>query len=86
MTSRENTICTKSATKDDCPITWVDFIEKEDYPSSKYAQDNSTYTARKWDDFYFVFSKVKGDNLPLLSTALEFSEPCMVPGQTTKPQ
>lgn len=79
MTSPENTVCTDKIDKSDCPITFVQFIEEEDYKNSKYEKEAASYTARKWNDYYLVYSKVKGNDLPYLASRLEYNEPCMIP-------
>lgn len=76
-TSADNTIC-EGATKDKsvvCPITMMKFIPKED--ESKYP--DSDYTVQSVDETNsFVYSKTKGDSLPLTSFNIE-SKPCLDP-------
>lgn len=80
-TSADNTIC-EGETKDKsevCPITMMKFIPKKD--ESKYP--NSDYTVQSVDETYsFVYSKTKGDSLPLTSFNIE-NEPCLEPSLTS---
>ena len=75
-TSFENTICvsnTKLTT--DCPIITALFVKTSDYSTSTYpTADYNVYEVD--DDYKFITSTTKGDNLPLTSFKLE-TKPCL---------
>lgn len=78
----ENTICVSSAKKStDCPITLAKFVKTGDYSSAKYP--SSDYTVQDVEDYKFITSTTKGDNLPLTSFKIE-SKPCLDKNDTSK--
>jgi hypothetical protein len=77
-TSAENTICVRSGEQDQCPITFMTFTEDED-DIKYYKNDTENYVVQKVeDDTYFVYSKTRGDSLPITSTSVEY-KPCLDP-------
>ena len=75
-TSPDNTICVSTAKKDtDCPLTTAKFVKAADYSTATYPDaDYEAFEVN--DDYKFVVSKTKGDNLPLSSFKVEY-KPCL---------
>ena len=75
-TSFENTICVATNKKStDCPITTVKFVKTADYSTTTYP--TADFKVHEVDDDYkFVTSTTKGDNLPMTSFKVE-SKPCL---------
>ena len=82
-TKDESTICVKTAKKaTDCPLTTMKFVEKSKATTTSYPA--ASYKIQKVDDEYsFVTSAVKGDNLPLTSFKLE-NKPCLDDRDTSR--
>lgn len=75
-TSLENTICVATAkVATDCPITFATFVVTADATTVKYpVADYKIHEVN--DDYKFVTSITKGDNLPLTSFKVE-TKPCV---------
>uniref|UniRef100_A0A7S3MKJ6 Uncharacterized protein n=1 Tax=Favella ehrenbergii TaxID=182087 RepID=A0A7S3MKJ6_9SPIT len=81
-TSKGNTVCIQS-TKDKsktCPITLMKFISKAD--ELTYKNDSDYKVEEVNDDYSFIWSKTKGDNLPLTTFKVE-GKPCLDPHDTS---
>ena len=79
-TPKDNTICMKTGETDDCPITFMQFINKAkegDYQSAEYT------VSKVNDDHSFVTSKTTNDSLPLISFKVE-EKPCLNTADTSK--
>ena len=78
-TSAENTVCYPDDEKESkCPITSMRF-------ELTSGIDSSAATAiRVSDEYSLVFSKSSADSLPITSTQMAFSEPCMVPSEVVE--
>ena len=77
-TSKGNTVCIKKTadkTKD-CPFTLMKFVTVSDARTYSNSTDYKVYEVN--DDYSFVVSKTKGDNLPLTSFKVE-RQPCLDP-------
>lgn len=81
-TSKGHTVCI-SKTKDkkkDCPITEMKFVPQLD--GQNYALDPDYEVYPVDDDYSFITSKTKGDNLPITSLKVE-RMPCLDPKDTS---
>ena len=72
-TSIENTICTHPDSKDSCPITDIEFLNKTLMPST----DEFKYETEFWNvDKTFVYSR-DTNSLPITSTHIDVDVPCI---------
>ena len=86
-TNPDNTLCyPPDEIETSCPITEIFFVKSDTI--DKYRDDSTTYISQKLtykdEEWYFVYSKKSGDNLPIVATKLESGMPCINVEETSE--